>query len=449
MTNTASGRLPNTDFERFPIWWKDAPPQDMQDEPRPRLPARCDVAVVGGGFSGLATALELARQGVSVAVLEADAFGFNSSGRNSGGVSFGLDFGSVNRWRRWTGSQGPGVGELARGALESLTFMQDFIAQNAIDCDFHLRGRLSCAPTPKHYDILARRAEQTNKLYDAGAYMVSRADQHSEIGSDQFYGTMVIPRSAQLQPARYLHALLALCAQAGVQLFGNTAVLGTERQPAGFILKTAGAALQATAVVLATNAQAGRLPGSPLTRHVVPVVSNIIVTEALPDELAARLLPQQRTGADNRRLLAYFRRTPDGSRFLYGGRAAPFEVTPERAAAILYRRMVKTFPQLDRVRIDYAWGCKVAFTFDSLPHIGQMDGLYYIAGCNGNGVAMMNYLGYHLARKILDNGQASCVFDQVNFPTLPLYSGKPWFLPILATGYGILDRLDDSSRPRR
>ncbi|NBS58011.1 MAG: FAD-binding oxidoreductase, partial [Betaproteobacteria bacterium] len=120
----------------------------------------------------------------------------------------------------------------------------------------------------------------------------------------------------------------------------------------------------------------------------------------------------------------------------------PFEVSPERAAAVIYRRMVASFPQLDGVRIGHSWGCKVGFTFDGLPHVGEREGLHYVLGCNGNGVAMMNYLGHKLARRMLEGGRPASVFDQPDFPTLPLYRGRPWFLPLVATAYGALDRID-------
>ena len=147
-------------------------------------------------------------------------------------------------------------------------------------------------------------------------------------------------------------------------------------------------------------------------------------------------------------MLAYFRRTPDGERFLYGSRAAPFDVSPERTAAVLYRRMVASFPDLAGVRISHAWGCKVAFTLDSVPHMGEINGLHYVAGCNGNGVAMMSYLGNRVASKILEGSKPDCVFDQAAFPKLPFYDGEPWFLPAVAAGYRALDYLD-TLRARR
>jgi glycine/D-amino acid oxidase-like deaminating enzyme len=415
-------------IKQVPYWWGECPPAAPEAS---QLPANCDVAIVGGGYAGLSAAIELARGGAKVVVLEADAFGFNASGRNSGGVSFGIDFAKVARWAKWTGRGAPDVKAIARGALDSTEFIARFIADNGIDCDFQMGGRLSCAPTPRHYDEMCRKVDGINKLFDAGAYVVARKDQHQEIGSDRFHGLTVIPKSAQLSPARYLHGLLKLARDAGASLHANTRVTGIFRSE----IKTTRGDTKASHIVLAVNAFSAGLPAGDVGRRVVPVKSHILVTEPLDAARAGRLIPKRRSGADMRRLLAYFRLTPDGTRFLYGSRASTEEA--------LYARMVRTFPLLAGVKIDYSWNCKVAFSFDALPHMGQKDGFHYIAGCNGNGVAMMSYLGNRTGRKILDGGKPNCAFDRDDFPTVPLYAGTPWFLPVVMAGYRAMDYMDE------
>jgi glycine/D-amino acid oxidase-like deaminating enzyme len=435
---TSTGRLPNADFLARPVWWDDNPPRPTEEK---ALPRRCDVLVIGGGIAGLNAALELGRNGVDTLVVDADDFGANASARNSGGVSFGLSPDKVAGWHRWARNRTPPApADLIRGAGESLGYIEAFIEKNAIDCDYHRRGRLVCASLPSHYDTLARRAERLNALVDAGAYMVPRREQTSEIDSDAFHGVMVVSRSGQLDPGRYLHALVRLCERAGVGLHARTRAVSVERRSTDFLVATSKGPVEAANVVLAAHIGAGQVsPG--LGRRIVPVASHIIVTEALPGDLADRLLPRRRTGADSRRLLAYFRRTPDGRRFLYGGRAAGKDASGQRAAARLYKRMVEHFPQLDGIRISHAWGCQVAFTFDGIPHMGAHDGLYYVLGCNGNGVAMMTYLGHQIARKLLTAAPSTCVFDQAVFPYPPLYSGRPWFLPLVAQTYRAMDGL--------
>lgn len=435
------GALPNRDFKTTPVWWEETPPQGM---PVANLAARCDVAIIGGGIAGLSAAIELARRGTQVTVLEAEEFGHQASGRNSGGISFGLDFPKIQKWARWTGGAAPDLQAYARGALDSVLHTERFIAENQLDCDYRRAGRLSCAPTPRHYEEMCGKVDGLNRLFDAGAYMVPKAEQAKEIGSDRFHGAMVIPLSAQLNPAKYVRELVRLAREAGVALHTGTVVARLSREGTGFRLYTSAGELAADAVLMAMNAHAGRLSSPDVGKRIVPVASHIIVTEPLADDLAEAIIPNRRTCADNRRMLAYFRRTPDGRRFLYGSRASPFEVSPEESTATIYRRMVASFPQLAGVRITHSWGCKVAFSFDALPHMGSIDGVHFIAGCNGNGVAMMGYLGHQTARKILEGGKSECVFDRADFPRLPLYHGSPWFLPVVAGWYRLLDHLDQS-----
>jgi glycine/D-amino acid oxidase-like deaminating enzyme len=134
--------------------------------------------------------------------------------------------------------------------------------------------------------------------------------------------------------------------------------------------------------------------------------------------------------------------SPDGTRMVFGGRARFTPVDPTVSAPILHRYMTDRFPQLRGVKVTHAWTGNVAFTLDALPHMGERDGLHYCLGCNGSGVAMMTYLGWQTARKIGRVANYACSYDSEDFPDHPLYSGKPWFLPIVGGYYRLRDNLD-------
>jgi glycine/D-amino acid oxidase-like deaminating enzyme len=175
----------------------------------------------------------------------------------------------------------------------------------------------------------------------------------------------------------------------------------------------------------------------------VPVGSYIIVTEPLPEPVAIALSPKRRMAFDSRRFLHYFRVTDD-RRLLFGGRAefsSPGPETTRRAAEILRRDMVAVFPELSAVSVDYAWGGSVAFTRDELPHAGRLDDAYYAGGYCGHGIAMATSLGEVVARRIAGETVDHPMMDD-RFPAIPLYNGRPWFLPMVGLYYRLLDAVD-------
>jgi glycine/D-amino acid oxidase-like deaminating enzyme len=201
----------------------------------------------------------------------------------------------------------------------------------------------------------------------------------------------------------------------------------------------------ADAVLVATNGYSldRRGTASPwLARRLVPLNSYIIATEELPEATIERLFPGRRMISESRRVLNYFRPSPDGRRVLWGGRASFRKATAEGSAPTLHRRMVECFPELREVRITHAWTGMVAFTFDGLPHIGVQDGVHYAAGCQGSGVAMATWLGHNIALKLAGAANERFALDGLPFPTRPTYTGNPWFLPIVGTYYRLRDSLD-------
>ena len=425
------------DFTPTPYWWEAYRPKagDLAD-----LPREVRVAIVGGGYAGLSAALELAQNGIDAVVLEANELGFGASTRNGGAVS-----GGVNVGKNFTGKtiavDRDQVECMLSDASDAFALIDRLIAEESIDCFWEKPGRFVGAWTERHFRWQVERLALLNSAAQAGAYMVPRERQREEIASDYYYGGMVVARSGKLHPALYYKGLLEACRRRNVAICGKARVTRISRLGGGWRVETARGTVSARDVVVATNGYTGRLTPA-FHRRVVPIASHIIATEELPTDLAASLIPKGRTLSDTKRVLCYYRMSPDGRRMVFGGRARFTQVDAKVSAPILYRYMISRFPQLHGTRITHAWTGNVAFTLDALPHMGRRDGLHYCLGCNGSGIAMMTYLGWQTARKIANVANYACSFDREEFPDHPLYSGNTWMLPVVSGWYRLRDRLD-------
>lgn len=421
------------DFKATPFWWEDAPLRPADDP----LPARADVAVVGSGYCGLMTALTLARAGVSVAVLEAEDSGFGASTRNHG------HFGGAGKLPPDLPTLvGP---ERARHIREDVVranvFLREFIREEGLDMDCVQRGRFLAAHSSAAYQGLARRAEDYRTNLGLSVRLVPRAQQRNEIGSDYYYGGLVIEDGAALHPAKLHGELRRLAEAAGAVIRGKARVERVERNGSAFRVVTSRGTVAAEHVVVATNAYTGALTPW-IQRRLIPVTAYMIATEPMPLALAEDALPKNRTGGDTKRALYAFRRSPGGDRIIFAGRAKFGDTDEREAAAILHGFMTSVWPQLREVRVSHGWKGFVAFTFDFLTHMGEHEGMHYAAGCQGAGVTLMTYLGRQIGEKILDRQDRPCGFDGTAFPTLPAYSGRPWFLPAVGAYYRSRDRID-------
>jgi glycine/D-amino acid oxidase-like deaminating enzyme len=425
------------DFTPTPYWWEAYTPTagDLVD-----VPHSARVAIVGGGYAGLSTALELAKHGIDAVVLEAEEPGFGASTRNGGAVSGGVNIGKSFTGR--TADVEPERAErLLSDASDAFAFIDRLIDEEQIDCFWEKPGRFVGAWTKKHFDAQTRRLAMLNSAAQSGAYTVSRNRQREEIASDYYFGGMVVERSGKLHPALYYKGLLAACRRRSVPVCAKAPVTAIRRTDAEWRVETGRGAVLAGDVVIATNGYTGHLTPT-LRRRVVPVASHIIATEELPQDLARSLIPKARTLSDTKRVLCYYRMSPDGTRMVFGGRARFTQVNPTVSARFLRRYMTDRFPQLRGFKVTHAWTGNVAFTLDALPHMGQSEGLHYCLGCNGSGVAMMTYLGWQTARKIARAANYACSYDTEDFPDHPLYSGNPWFLPVVGGYYRLRDNFD-------
>jgi len=439
------------DFKAAPWWWEAwTPNNELSQDP----PQRCDVAIVGAGYGGLSTALELARSGIKAVVLERGDFGVGASTRNGGLISGGINLGKGLSGKRQTEEEfSRRKAELLANGSDSLSTLEDLIAREKIDCGLVRKGRFLGAYTPRHFADMAPRIDMYNTYCNAGAALVPREQQRAFIGSDYYHGGMSVQRSGHLHPALYYRGLMQAAHSAGAVLCAQTNVSAIQRTPGRYHLATSKGPINAGEVVVATNGYTTELTPQ-LRRRLIPVASHIIATEELPEDLAEGLTPGHRGIGDTKRVLTYYRRSPDGRRLIFGGRARFTQAPPEVSAPVLYRYMTDRFPQLKGFRITHAWTGNVAFAFDFLPHMGRtgadttgsiasQDGMHYLMGCNGNGVAMMSYLGTQTGRKIAGGSNAPAnAFDGAEFPTTPFYSGNPWFLPMVGAWYRTRDWID-------
>jgi glycine/D-amino acid oxidase-like deaminating enzyme len=433
----AADTIFHPDFKPAPYWWEAYRPisGDLVDVPR-----EARVAIVGAGYGGLATALELNKQGVDVVVLEAKELGHGASTRSGGGVSGGVNIGKSFTGKSMDPNSPRAEGLLSDGA-DAFSLIERIVTEENIDCYWQKTGRFVGAWTPKHYASQEAKVAQLNTVAHSGCRMLPRERQREEMASDYYHGGMVVDRSACVHPALYYKGLLDAVRRRGIPVCADAPVGKITQDNNGWTVRTGRGDVRAGDVVIATNGYTGDVTPQ-LKRRLIPVASHIIATEELDPDFAASLIPNKRTLADTRRVLTYYRLSPDHRRVIFGGRARFTQVSPEVSAPILHRFMTDRFPQLKGVKITHAWTGNVAFTMDAVPHMGREDGMHYLLGCNGSGVAMMTYLGTQTARKIAGVANYQCHFDAPEFPDHPLYNGNPWFLPAVGTWYRFRDELD-------
>lgn len=421
-------------FTTDPYWWDAAPPEDARDP----LPARADVVVVGSGYAGLSAAAELARNGTGVVVLDAEALGVGASTRSGGMVSSGQKMVMTNAVR---GKARERVSELLTDSVASFEHIENLIAQENLDAGYHKCGRYFAAYVPKHFERLRRQGELLREMTGVTVHTIPRSEQHRITATDFYHGGIVVDDYGGLHPGLYARSLRDLARRCGAKLFSHAPVRGIARDAEGFAVTTGRGVIRAREVVVATNGYTGKATPK-LRKRIVPVYSYQIATEPLPRELMDAINPGRRMISDSQRELYYTRPSPDGTRVLFGSRPSFIEMDERAAAANLAARLEEVWPQLSTFRITHSWRGKVAMTFDKVAHMGQDDGVHYAVGCNGNGVALMTYLGHQTALKLLGKANKVCAFDTPDFPTEPYYAGRPWFLPIVSAWYHLRDGID-------
>ena len=430
-----------SNFVQRPFWWDAAPPTSTA----PEIPPTAAVVIIGGGIGGLSCALELARSGVKAVVLDREPIGWGASSRNGGALAGAAGLGRA----RGNLQQAVDPGILAAMVDEAEQSFDDFeqlIAREELNCSYRRVGRFTAAHAPSAMETLRKRAEMLNKARPGEAEVVAREQVGDELATKLYYGGLVLQRAGSLHPGRYVQELARVASAAGAQLHGGVDVRGYKREGSKFRISTSAGEITADALMVATNGYTGS--ATPWhQRRVIPVSSYMIATEVLGAERVRSLLPKLRVYGDTKKILYYFRPSPDGERILFGGRASFVDGDLRRASLRLHRFLTQLLPQLQGTRITHGWNGNVAFGFDFLPHVGQHEGVHYALACNGSGVVTMTHLGRQAARQIAGGGNAPSAFSRMPFPTMPGYHGNPWFMPFVGTWYRLKDRMDGWREP--
>ena len=422
------------DFKSEPYWWDRTPrPDHAVDD----LPTSVDVAVVGSGYTGLNSAVVTARGGRSTLVLDSGDAGFGCSTRNGGQISTSIkpSLGVL------AGRYGPQAAfNILKEGQTALRWIGEFIETEGLDCDFMVPGRFHAAHSPGAFARLARQVASQPRGLEVPYRIVDRAEQRTEIGTDRYHGGIVFENHASLDPARYHQALLELVLAAGAQVATRTRVTSIERSGQGFVLGTDRGEVRARDAVIATNGYTSGLTPW-LRRRVIPIGSYVIATEPVEQGLMDRLMPTNRIISDSRKVVYYYRPSPDRRRIVFGGRVSSTETNTRASAVRLKRDLEGLFPELRDVGVSHSWMGFVAYTFDSLANCGKHNGMHYAMGYCGSGVSVASYLGMRVGQQVLGADDGRTAFDDIPMTARPFYFGRPWFLPASVAWYRFMDGL--------
>ncbi len=399
---------PGTGLAHPDSWWvHTAGPLPPDDGPAPAA-LDTEVAVIGGGYTGLSTALHLARRGRRVVVLEANRPGWGCSGRNGGfaRMAFGrLSFGDM------VGRFGlPAAKVLFRQAMASLDNVRQMIHDGGIDCEASEAGHLKIAPKPGRAAALQAEARLMQRELDYPAEFIdARTLQRDHLGGAQSHGALRVPDALALHPLKLAAGVLRMARGAGATVYSASPVVGWRKEGATHVLSTPHGTVRAAHVVVGTNGYTAPGLHPELKAVMMPILSHIIVTRPMTDaEVASSNFVTGHVLTDARKLMFYWRRLPD-RRILFGGRGLIAD-TPGRTAdhrRYLYRELIAKYPSLDGIAIEHDWHGWVAFTRDFLPRIrcaADDPTVHYAVGYQGSGVSLSLYAGRLIAARIDGDG---------------------------------------------
>jgi glycine/D-amino acid oxidase-like deaminating enzyme len=376
-----------------------------------------DVCVIGGGFTGVATALTLAERGYRVALIEANRIGWGASGRNGGQLINGIS--GLSRIRK---KYGEGIADMLWDLRwRGNDIVYDRVARYDIDCDFK-QGFVEAALKPRHMHDVEEFAAEMDAHNFAHEYAVwDRAKTREMLGSDAYIGGFVNYRDGHLHPLNLCIGEARAAYELGVQTFEQSPVTKIEHGGKPKV-HTAGGHVEADSVVLAGNAY-HHLEPKHLSNLIFPAGSYIIATEPLSDEMVNDINPLDLAVTDLNEVVDYHRLSAD-KRMLYGGRCNYSGREPVSIEASILPRMLKTYPQLKGLKIEYEWGGRIGIVLKRIPTLGRINkNVYYCQGYSGHGVNATHVMGELVADAIAGTMEKFDLFANMKHYRIP---GSQW-----------------------
>jgi gamma-glutamylputrescine oxidase len=409
--------------------------------PVPQRPAlqgetETDVCIIGAGYTGLSTALFLLENGFKVTIVEAAKVGFGASGRNGGQIvnSYSRDIDVIER------TVGPKQAQLlGQMAFEGGRIIRERIAKYDIQCDLK-DGGVFAANTPKHMKHLESQKKLWERYGHTQLELLDAKRIREVVDTDNYVGGMLDMSGGHIHPLNLALGEAAAVESLGGIIYEQSPAVRVERG-ANPVVHTPQGRVKAKFVVVAGNAYLGNLLPE-LASKSMPCGTQVITTEPLSDELAKSLLPQDYCVEDCNYLLDYYRLSGD-KRLIFGGGVVYGARDPANIEAIIRPKMLKTFPQLKNVKIDFAWTGNFLLTLSRLPQVGRLgDNIYYSQGCSGHGVTYTHLAGKLLAETL--RGQVERFDAFASLPHYPFPGGRLFQVPFSAMGawyYSLRDKL--------
>lgn len=402
----------------FPYWWEGLEWPKLEFSP----PSVVDLLVIGAGYTGLSAALVAHDAGASVAVIDAGQPGKGASTRNGGMV------GAHPRlsWSVLARNHGATVADgVFAEAGPALRWIENLIAAEEIDCAYERTGRIQLAYTAAHLEKQRRLAATISAKSDVACRMIEHGELPREVATPIYRGGLLFPDHAALDPARYHKGLLDAVLKRGVRVAAQTPAMMHEREQAMHVIRTPSGEIRARKVLLATNGYTGR-PFAWFARRVFPVPSFLVATEPLSDNLIGELAPGRRMMVETRARHSYFRISPDGSRILFGGRAALVPIDLTTAARRLRATLAEIWPKLSGVRLSHVWTGNTGYSFGHMPHVGEVGDVHYAMGFSGSGTVLAPYLGAKAAWRALGDPRGDTAYARTALrPRWYHRSGQP------------------------